>query len=74
MKYKHKKLKNWNRVFDLDIKVEGHQKNVFGKPDYDFLNVGNVHKSSILSDEEGIKRLKTCKSPPKFLKIHPILS
>ena len=49
MKYKHKQAKKINREsFDLDIKIKGHQKKIFfGKSNYDFLYVGNVHESSI---------------------------
>ena len=53
--------------FDLDIKIEGHKKIVFaGKPIYDFLYVGNVHKRSILKDKKDIERWKLHKFVPFF--------
>ena len=50
------KLKIDTESFDLDIKVEGHQKMFFGKQNYDFLYVGYVYYSSILRDKEDIER------------------
>ena len=45
------KIKVDTEFFDLDIKVEGYKKIFFGKPNYDFLYVGNVHESFILKDK-----------------------
>ena len=45
----------------------------FGKPIYDFLYVGNVHKKAILKDTKDIERWKLHKFAP-FLKSRPISS
>ena len=50
------KVKIETEPFDLNIKVEGNKKIFFGKPIYDFLYVGNVHKRSILRDKKDIER------------------
>ena len=44
-----------------------------GKPIYDFLYVGNVHKRSILKDKN-ILSVENCINLPLFLKSRPILS
>ena len=74
MKYKHKYGQKLTQSrFTLILKLKVTQKNFFGKPIYDFLCVGNVHKRSILKDKKDIERWKL-HNLPLFLKSCPFLS
>ena len=75
MKYKEKEGQNWTQShLTLILKLKLTKQILFGRQNYDFLYVGNVHKSSILKDKIDIERLKITKIPPKFLKSRPIVS
>ena len=57
MKYKHKKGRKLTQShLTLILKLKVTKKLFFGKPIYDFLYVGNVHKRSILKDKKDIER------------------
>ena len=54
---KYKKGQNLTQShLTLILKLKVTKQIFFEKPNYDFLYVGNVYKSSILSDKENIER------------------
>jgi len=74
---KRKEKKGQNLTLNhltLILKLKMTKQIFFGKPNYDFLYVGNVHENSFLKDKKDIERLKIAKFPPVFLKRNPILS
>ena len=67
MKYKEKYGQNLTQShLTLILKLKVTKQNFFGKPNYDYLYVGNVHKNSILKDKKDIERLKISKILPIF--------
>ena len=65
IKYKHKKgRKLTQNHLTLILKLNVTKKLFFGKPIYDFLYVGNVHKRSILKDKKDFERWKLQKFAP----------
>ena len=73
MKYKHKKgQKLAQSHLTLILKLKVTKKLFFGKPTYDFLYDGNVHKRSILKDKK-ILSVENCINSPFFLKSRLIL-